>query len=64
MDGTLNDTSDNDEEWLIELAIPLKNLGLDGRAGESMGVRMRRCDTSKTGARTCANAEPNRIELE
>lgn len=63
MDGTLNDTSDADEEWLVELAIPLKSLGLQGKTGESMGVRMRRCDTTKAGARSCASAEPTRIEL-
>jgi hypothetical protein len=63
MDGTLNDPSDNDEEWLIELAIPLKNLGLEGKAGDSIGVRMRRCDTTKSGQKSCASAEPTRIEL-
>ncbi len=63
MDGTLNDPSDNDEEWLIELAIPLQNLGLQGKPGESFGVRMRRCDTSKSLIRSCATAEPTRVEF-
>ena len=53
-DGTLNDPRDDDEEWLLELAIPLAALGLAGRKGERIALSARRCDTPKTGGRVCA----------
>ena len=51
MDGTLNDSSDLDEEWVIETRI--------ARAGLPHGevpVRLRRCDTPKDGIRRCGEA--------
>ena len=55
MDGTPNKSSDNDEEWLIEMAIPLGALGLKGEKGERIGVSVRRCDTLHSGARVCGS---------
>jgi hypothetical protein len=40
--GTLDDASDQDEEGIVEMAIPLASLGLSGRA---RGVRTRTCVT-------------------
>jgi len=55
-DGTLDDASDDDEEWLLEIAIPLRSLGLTGAKGERIGFSVRRCDTPKgTGARVCGS---------
>src|SRR5262249_7415494 len=31
LDGTLDKESDDDEEWVIELAVPLRSIGLRGR---------------------------------
>jgi hypothetical protein len=48
MDGTLNDASDLDEEWVVEARVP--------RAGLPHGdvpVHVRRCDTPKDGVRRC-----------
>ncbi|MEZ4225454.1 MAG: carbohydrate-binding family 9-like protein [Polyangiaceae bacterium] len=54
LDGTPNDASDEDEEWKIELAIPLASLGLRGVAGESLSLSIRRCDVPKGADRRCA----------
>jgi hypothetical protein len=53
MDGTLNVPTDDDEEWLIEMAIPLGALELKGEKGERIGVAVHRCDTLHTGVRSC-----------
>ncbi|WP_146647932.1 carbohydrate-binding family 9-like protein [Labilithrix luteola] len=53
MDGTANDASDDDEEWIVELAIPLRELGLKGERGERLSFGARRCDTPKHGHRAC-----------
>jgi hypothetical protein len=50
-DGTLNDPSDNDEEWVLEAAIPLRSLGLDPQAGARLQIEISRCDTPKGTAR-------------
>ena len=52
-DGTTNDPSDNDEEWVVEMAIPLDALGLTGRAGERIGLEVRRCDAVPSVGRVC-----------
>jgi hypothetical protein len=54
VDGTINDAHDNDEEWVIEMAIPFESLGLEGASGESIGSSVRRCDTPKNSPRVCA----------
>ena len=43
-DGTLDDSSDQDEEWVVEMAIPLDALGLKGASGERIGLEISRCD--------------------
>jgi hypothetical protein len=60
-DGLVNDSSDMDEEWVIEMAIPLSSLGLHGIAGESVGLSIRRCDDVKSIGRLCSGwgADPN-----
>jgi hypothetical protein len=54
-DGTLDDATDDDEEWVIEMAIPFESFGLRGERGERMGFRARRCDTPKMAIRVCAS---------
>ena len=53
-DGTVDDPSDEDEEWSVELAIPLASLGLRGVVGEQLEIAIRRCDVPARGARACA----------
>ncbi len=55
LDGTLNDPSNMDEEWVVELAVPFESLGLRGRPGETLGFSASRCDTPRAGGRTCAS---------
>jgi hypothetical protein len=44
-DGTLNKIGDNDEEWVIEMAIPLASLGVtDARPGAKIPFSVRRCE--------------------
>ena len=54
MDGTLNQPKDRDEEWAIELAIPLESLGMKGEPGESIGLSLSRCDTLHGASPVCA----------
>jgi len=53
VDGTLNDARDDDEEWVLEVAIPLASLGLRGTKGERVALAVKRCDTTKAGQRAC-----------
>ncbi len=55
VDGTIGDPSDDDEEWVIEMAIPFRSLGMEGVRGERIGFSVRRCDTPKRAARVCAS---------
>ena len=68
MDGTLNDPTNMDEEWVIEMAVPFESLGLEGRPGETLGFSASRCDTPKGAQRVCASwgqgAERGRIVLD
>ncbi len=50
LDATLNNPKDQDEEWLIEMAVPLESIGLKGDHGESIGFSVTRCDTPKDEA--------------
>jgi hypothetical protein len=46
VDGTPNDARDEDEEWVLELALPLRSLGLAPSAGSRTELALRRCDAS------------------
>ncbi len=50
-EGTLNNPKDDDEEWVVELTIPLAKVGL--QATRHQPVRAARCDTPKDGVRRC-----------
>lgn len=45
-DGSLDDAHDDDEEWVIELALPLPH-------GPQLPARVTRCDTPKDGIQRC-----------
>jgi hypothetical protein len=55
LDGTLNDPKNRDEEWAIELAVPLEAIGMRGEPGENIGMSLGRCDQLKGGKRVCAS---------
>jgi hypothetical protein len=48
-DGTLNNPNDYDEEWVLEMAIPLDSLGLRGEKGERLFMSIKRCDVFRKG---------------
>lgn len=54
-DGTPNDSSDQDEEWVVEMAIPLASLGLRGAPGEHADLEVRRCDDVRGAGRMCGS---------
>ena len=55
IDGTLNNAKDDDEEWALEIAIPLESIGLKGEPGERVRFAIHRCDSPKNHQRTCAS---------
>jgi hypothetical protein len=54
IDGTMNDPRNMDEEWAVELAVPLASIGMRGEPGENIGMSLGRCDTPKRAARSCS----------
>jgi hypothetical protein len=66
IDGTLNDASDDDEEWALEIAIPVTAIGLKGEPGERVRFAIHRCDSPKNQDRSCASwgeRQPMVLEL-
>jgi len=62
VDGTLDDPRDDDEEWIVELAVPV-----EAKAGDRVRFSAHRCDTPKDGVRSCAQfgeSEPIDLVLE
>jgi hypothetical protein len=54
VDGTVNQEGDEDEEWALEVAIPIASLGLAGRVGESVELSVQHCDVPRAGRRVCS----------
>jgi hypothetical protein len=52
-DGTLDDPSNDDEEWVLEIAIPLAKLGF--APAKQQPVRFARCDTPKDNVKRCGS---------
>lgn len=52
-DGTPNDPSDDDEEWVVAMQIPLAALGVEAKPGVKIGFSAHRCDEPRKGARVC-----------
>jgi hypothetical protein len=53
-DGTLNKVGDNDEEWVVEMAIPFDALALpNARAGTRIPIAFHRCDLRRDGPHEC-----------
>jgi hypothetical protein len=51
-DGSVDDASNNDEEWIVELAIPLAATGLE--PGKAVLLTASRCDIPKHQSKLCA----------
>jgi hypothetical protein len=55
-DGTLNKIGDNDEEWVVELALPLSALGIASPApGTRIPFAVRRCEVGYDGVHACGS---------
>jgi len=53
-DGTLNKLGDNDEEWVVEMALPFAALGVSNpEAGVRLPFSIRRCEVARAGKRAC-----------
>ena len=46
-DGTVGDASDEDEEWVVELVIPLERFGAIDVLRDGLAVQVERCDTPR-----------------
>lgn len=51
-DGTIDDPSDDDEEWVVEAAVPLASIAA-AKSGALLPIKLSRCDTVKSGERRC-----------
>jgi hypothetical protein len=55
-DGTMNQIGDNDEEWAVEMAIPLSALGIPAaRPGTRIPFSVRRCEVGQGGVHACGS---------
>jgi hypothetical protein len=52
-EGTLDNANDDDEEWVVELAIPIAAAGMTREVTRE--VRASRCDVPKDGIRRCGS---------
>ena len=53
-DGTLNKVGDNDEEWVVEMAVPFASLGIDrATPGTRIPISIQRCEIGRDGPRAC-----------
>lgn len=56
-EGTRDNPKDDDEEWVVEAAIPLTSVGL--RPGVHVPIRASRCDTQRDGVKRCGALSTN-----
>lgn len=64
-DGTIDVPGDSDEEWVVEMEVPLAKLGLRGVAGEHVVVSVRRCEVGASGPspRPCGEMRATTLTL-
>ena len=53
LDGSLDDSTNDDEEWVVEAAVPLSALSFSRDGG--LEARVSRCDTTKDGVKRCGS---------
>jgi hypothetical protein len=55
-DGSMNKIGDNDEEWVVEMALPFSALGVSApRAGTRLPFSIRRCEVGHAAHRACGS---------
>jgi hypothetical protein len=52
-DGTINEPNDMDEEWVVEMALPLETVGIERDVPFHLSIE--RCDTPKHEQRSCTS---------
>ncbi len=52
-DGSLNHIHDNDEEWVVEMAIPFEDLGISPAPGAHIPFSVSRCEIGADGKHAC-----------
>ncbi len=63
-DGTVDHPGDNDEEWVVEMQIPLSSLDLSPEVSQHAAVRIRRCDVAVRGmVKNAPCSETEALEL-
>jgi hypothetical protein len=66
-DGSLNKIGDNDEEWVVEMAVPVADLGFpDARPGTRIPFSVRRCEVGHGQQHGCGGwgvAQPAALML-
>jgi len=67
-DGTVNHLHDFDEEWNVQLAIPLASLGARAASHAELSFTILRCEMAHDGPRACGrwgtSSEPGKLILE
>jgi len=63
-DGTIDTPGDNDEEWVVEMDVPLASLGLEGKPGERIEAIAHRCDVREAGQPPLESPCPQAPSLE
>lgn len=53
MDGTPNKLGEWDEEWVLEMSIPLRALGIEDNPGSRISLGLRRCEINNVGLQQC-----------
>ncbi len=66
-DGTIDQPGDNDEEWVVEMDVPLAALGMS-KSGDRTDLVVRRCDLKEPGGKPlespCPQIEPITLVLD
>ena len=55
VDGTHDDARDDDEEWVLELAMPWSALGVQPRPNTQFGLEITRCDVPHHADQVCGS---------
>jgi hypothetical protein len=61
VDGTVDDPTDDDEEWVLVVLVPLSGVGLTGEPGERIVFEASRCDGR--GAQRCTANVRTEVQL-
>ncbi|HLK39397.1 MAG TPA: hypothetical protein VKU41_21710 [Polyangiaceae bacterium] len=64
VEGTVDDPGDEDEEWVVEMAVPFATLGMRGERGEAVGLSVSRHEVARGRPDSWSAWERHRLVLE